>query len=440
MARQGGDNRAFTSPHGRDLLYARLVLEAMCNDTTEAGKRFAKEREDLYLRWHRLIRTIIADHGGDSPFPSIESVDEILDYLEWHRKSHVYPKPRPLTPDEQNCLKWRTEIALEATQEIFINLGRPSQPQDWDGTEGPWSTWEEVSTYLGHWGNEPYHNANPNSKLKQSARRHGIIIEYRKEIASFCARWRLNAWWGAPSVIDDQFVRAQLEPNWDPSTPPLSLYRYDPGPRVAVILTAKLPSRTQEQYEQGRLRSMNRAEATDLHLESGPVHVIRTDFSREEWSEWEKTTDVSCVTVEWNGDRYIPQVESSDSPCTPGEFLVGRCEERLGRALKGKEKREIRSNIRSQMNQSRQTLRDAGWVAVGDRDWEFIARCIAGKLLCPKRPWKSFSTEKPAQGLNNNYHEIQSIRRGCQEFAAMANLILPPGRPGRIAGSFNIDR
>jgi hypothetical protein len=66
MARQGGDNRAFTSPHGRDLLYARLVLEAMCNDTTEAGKRFAKEREDLYLRWHRLIRTIIAAHfvGG----------------------------------------------------------------------------------------------------------------------------------------------------------------------------------------------------------------------------------------------------------------------------------------------------------------------------------------------------------------------------------------
>ena len=41
MARRGGENRAFTSPHGRDLLYARLVLEAMCNDTTEAGKRFA---------------------------------------------------------------------------------------------------------------------------------------------------------------------------------------------------------------------------------------------------------------------------------------------------------------------------------------------------------------------------------------------------------------
>ena len=102
MARRGGDNRAFTSPHGRDLLYARLVLEAMCNDTTEAGKRFAKEREDLYLRWHRLIRTIIADHGGDSPLPSIESVDEVLDYLECHRKSHVYPKPRPLTPVEQN--------------------------------------------------------------------------------------------------------------------------------------------------------------------------------------------------------------------------------------------------------------------------------------------------------------------------------------------------
>ena len=137
MARRGGENRAFTSPHGRDLLYARLVLEAMCNDTTEAGKRFAKEREDLYLRWHRLIRTIIADQGGDSQSPSIESVDEVLDYLEWHRKSHVYPKPRPLTPDEQDCLKWRTEIALEATQEIFINLGRPSQPQDWDCTEAP---------------------------------------------------------------------------------------------------------------------------------------------------------------------------------------------------------------------------------------------------------------------------------------------------------------
>ena len=56
MARQGGDNRAFTSPYGRVLLYARLVLEAMCNDTTEAGKRFAKERQDI--QGHRFTMAV----------------------------------------------------------------------------------------------------------------------------------------------------------------------------------------------------------------------------------------------------------------------------------------------------------------------------------------------------------------------------------------------
>ena len=54
----GGDQRPLIPPEGRDLCYASLVFEALWQDTSPAGRQFAKESEELYLYWRRLVKGI----------------------------------------------------------------------------------------------------------------------------------------------------------------------------------------------------------------------------------------------------------------------------------------------------------------------------------------------------------------------------------------------
>ena len=46
-------------PEGRDLCYGSLVFEALWQDTSPVGRQFAKESEELYLYWRRLVKGIM---------------------------------------------------------------------------------------------------------------------------------------------------------------------------------------------------------------------------------------------------------------------------------------------------------------------------------------------------------------------------------------------
>ena len=61
---RGGDRRPIDRSHGRDLSYAYLLLNAMCEDVSEAGRRFNREREAIFVRWERLLR-VLSNHNGD---------------------------------------------------------------------------------------------------------------------------------------------------------------------------------------------------------------------------------------------------------------------------------------------------------------------------------------------------------------------------------------
>jgi hypothetical protein len=65
---RGGDRRRILRPEGRDLSYASLLMQAMCEDTSEAGIRFNHERERLYQRWERLVRALVHLDGGEVTF------------------------------------------------------------------------------------------------------------------------------------------------------------------------------------------------------------------------------------------------------------------------------------------------------------------------------------------------------------------------------------
>ena len=297
----GGDQRPLIPPEGRDLCYGSLVFEALWQDTSPAGRQFAKESEELYLYWRRLVKGIIASNGGTSPLGTIQDTQRDLELLAYNHRNQGYPRPRTLTDEENACLEGRTDIANGACQEIYLNLGCPSdQPFDWDGSQEPWKTWSESSSFLSRWGNEPAYNANRHVKQKNRHCRK-IIFKYLQEVRDFCNSWRLKAWWAMPAIVQYQFNRAQNESNWDLGIPPLGMYVIDTGEPVSFPVMVRLPGRTEEQFELDKTKALNRVENTILEGSGGPIQVIRTHFSREYWTEWESAVDPACILLDWDG-------------------------------------------------------------------------------------------------------------------------------------------
>ena len=436
MAGRGGDQRELSSPDGRDLLYARLLFDALWCDDSAEGKEFSKDYESLYSRWNRLAVVIVGQN--ESITPVLKDTDRDLDNLEWHYRGHEYPKPRPLTPEEHACLEWRQAIARDACAEIYANLGRPLQrPQDWNGSQEPWRTWEDVCRFLNKWVKEPAYNANRHIKLKRWRRR-PMIVKYRQEVAAFCDRWRLRAWWAVPAIIQHHFFRAEHESFWDPTIPPLSMHVLVPYYPIALPVTVKLPGRTDEQFERDKAATLDHAETTTIQSAGGPIQVVRSHFSLEEHSDWETSNDSSCVRLDWDGRRHLLQSFAPLVQITPGEFMVERCQQRLGRPLKYREARQVRSQVASQLNRYRRILGDAGWFALGDSDREVVAAVVARVLLRPSTSWSELTSLEQIRS-GDRYLEFQNLRRACREFSDSANLTLPKRSPGKSKHSSNIE-
>ena len=220
-----------------------------------------------------MLKGIIAYKGGLIPLSGIEDTDHDLDLLELDHKSDYYPAPTRLTTKEQACWEWRQSIASNASNDIYVNLGRPNQPPDWDGTQEPWSTWETASGFLQKWANEPAYQVNPHVKRKRWRRR-STIAKYRQEVAAFCKRWRLRAWWSVPAIIQDHFFQAQMGLSWDPGLPPLSMCVVDPGPPVSFLITVRLPGRTLRQFKDDRTKAEGLVDSFVLRGTEGPIEVL----------------------------------------------------------------------------------------------------------------------------------------------------------------------
>jgi hypothetical protein len=63
---RGGDRRPIRLAHG-DVALGMTLIAAMLRDRTSAGRRFAKEHEQLFQRWRRLVHARRDAGGGRSP-------------------------------------------------------------------------------------------------------------------------------------------------------------------------------------------------------------------------------------------------------------------------------------------------------------------------------------------------------------------------------------
>ena len=446
MVGLGGDQRALTPPAGRDLHYARVLFEALWSRPSKQGRRFADEYEKLYQRWLRLAKVIIRNNGGITPFGTLGDTDRVLDLLELpDNRNSCYPNPRDLNDEELANLKRRRAISSEALEEIYVDLGRPLDQRDALGCESEsWRIYDDASSFLVRWGNQPAYDANPNIKRKRSRRRE-LIVSYRKEVATFCTRWRLKAWWAVPALVQHHFFRAQGGPTLDSTIPPMSMYALDSGEPAVLSVTVKLPGRTEEQYERDKSKAINLAETTVLQADGGQIRVVRSRFSREERVEWEASIDSSCVLLEWDGCRFLPLgVElptmaktESLTHVTPADYLIDQCQQRLGRPLRYIEKRAVKSQVSRQIRRYRTLLRSEGWSTLGDFDFGLIANTIARLLLNPRLTWLRLSPTNETSIGKHQYRNFQSVQRACNNFAALANLDLPQKRRGRVRGSRN---
>jgi len=449
MVGRGGDQRALTPPDGRDLQYARLLFDALWSRTSKPGRRFAKDHEILYQRWLRLARVIIRNNGGATPFGSLGDTDRVLDLLELpDDRNSCYPSPRDLNDEELASLKWQRAIASEALDDIYVNLGQPlDQREKFGYTSESWNIYNDASTFLLRWGDETAYEANPNIKRKRWRRRE-IIVNYRREVATFCKRWRLNAWWAVPAIIQNHFLRADDDFNWDRTIPPLSMYLLEPNAPVTLPLTVKLPGRTDEEFEIDRARALDLVETTVIQTARGPIRGIRAHLSREERTGWERSNDSSCVLFEWDGHRYLKQTVgkstgSSDfttppRPTTPSDYLIDQCQQRIGRSITYREARSVRSQVSEQTRDYRIKLVSEGWSSLGGGDHNLIAETIARLLLSPNLIWEQLAPVNHLYQGKSSYGDFQSIWRSCRNFARLANLTLPSERAGRIMGKENI--
>lgn len=409
---KGGDHRPIIRPEGRDLHYASLLMQALCDDASEAGIPFNQEREALFLRWQRLIRTLsnYALPGWGEPPPTLEHFDKYFDLLESPRDV-FYPRPRPLTSEELSQYQFRQQAASEAYDDLYIELHPYKEGTDQASNR----IYEEAVSFILGWVNEVCRQANPNVKRRTSKRL--MVKRYRHEVEDFCRRWHLDAWWAAPSIHKSHFMRVEL----DIDAPPLSTYLYmwsEVWPESYQTIVARLPGATDEEFERD-CRALSHAMLEDTAQgDRGVINVTRRP-KRFEMATLEDERGASCVVIDWDGrDRYKSRYDANVY-VTVSKHIIEECEARLDRPLKKREKRELSSQVDDQLTSGRKRYIDAGWEASGHRDVQTQARWVAQRLLDPSRSWAKIT------GADPNELEIYSRMRACHTFAEKASLTLP---------------
>ena len=178
-----------------------LIFHAMTQDTSREGLAFNPELAQLSRRWERLVRSFMTAgvRGWGGPPSELGVIGRYLEQASVGR-SVFYPKPRELAPTEQARLECRQDVVNQTLKQLHQEL-QPHCP----GRDEQTRVWREACTFLHQWINEVWHEANPGRKLRVST--HPMGKKCPKEVASFCKRCHLDAWWAVPSIIQSHFLQ-----------------------------------------------------------------------------------------------------------------------------------------------------------------------------------------------------------------------------------------
>jgi hypothetical protein len=243
-----------------------------------------------------------------------------------------------------------------------------------------------------------------------------MVKKYPKEVASFCKKWYLDAWWAVPSIIQSHFLQPKIGRH-----PPLSMFLAgEVGPVDTFTVIARLPGVRDDEYECDSARfggvMLNQTDTSA----SQPID-IRWRPHRGEMRELESQYEAACVVVDWDGRHHYPSRNDPPRQLTPSEHIIEECQIRMGRQLKKNEERDILRQITPQIDEGRKQFIEAGWYAHGSSDSRTQANWVARRLLDPSLSWATIT------GVDADL--LPGPVRSIQRFAERAILTLPLREP-----------
>jgi hypothetical protein len=353
---KGGDHTRLVTSAGLDLAHADLLLRAMERDKSAAGRKFNEERDLLYSTWLRLIRVLSRYRvPGWYPGPPVE----FTDYSQWMN-------------------------ALQRGIPVWYPRGEAMTQQ------------------------EKHQRLNGGLRIS----RRTLVNQYFNDIKELCLRWRLEAWWAVPALLQSHFFR--LATGTD-----LLMGWYSVGGWVppTYILVAQLPGTSLEDFEIDRRRFSQGRIVQPL-----PGNSFRGEWSiywepdREEMRLIEERYQSACVVIPWNGNNGYSSLTNPEVRVTISEHVIEECELRARRPLKKSEKREVKKQLAPQLRAGRNWFKEQGWIPMPNIDLDKHAQWVAARLLDPSRSWSEITGE--------GADLLHSRLRACYRFAKRAEINL----------------
>jgi hypothetical protein len=205
----GGDRRQAERSGDRKLWLASLLFAALDEDNSPAGRLYSAERLQLFKRYRLLLRCLVAYPvpGEVSLGPAVlQRAEEYLINSSLPR-DHLYPRPVPLREEVRALAAERDRreaacCAAYAARRAEIGHRYFTDPV----VQAELHRLSEAHViYVG----EPFDTA-IRARYRTRRSRHQWPRRYLADVRAFCERWKLNAWWAVPSIIDSHFTRMRL--------------------------------------------------------------------------------------------------------------------------------------------------------------------------------------------------------------------------------------
>ena len=400
---RGGERRQLRPGQDRELEHASLLLAAMFRDDSQRGRQFQQAERALFQSWQRLIEAL-ARHASSSGLSGPFNIPAAARYLELVRFGRHVPYPRP---PEISDLDLREVVARTR-----LRHGNASRDRGAAADVRIVDVIDALCELIEHPTHQP-------AKLRSSRRL--AVRRYIAELETFCAAWRLRAWWAVPAIFSSQLRRV------DPDALPAAADTFDlligeAGTVPSFPIVVRLPGRDEPEYRADRVLA-DAVVQEELDLGPGTSLTVRRRPSRAEMAAMERGADAACVTVDWDGRPTYASRFGPGGDLDIVAYIVDECAARLGRPLTFRETAHVRRQAVPQIEQARAALREAGYHVDSGAPVNHHARWLARRLLDPACGWERLAIMEELAGGPSPHRG--TIRNACLRFAARAGLPSP---------------
>lgn len=437
----GGDRRPLERVGDHELRLAALLFRAIRDDRSRAAKEFEAQRIALGGKYQRLVGALLVypvpglGRGGPSTLFSVETYLQCVAIP----RDTLYPSVPDPALEEAEAVAADIEQRQQTATAIFAQAWADITDcaSQCDPTRIP--GWNELSVELCRYVNAPWTRRFSHCRARRSKRR--WVRQYVDDVRAFCSRWRLDAWWAVPAIIQSHFLDAQVKQmsgGTESFDEVLALFA---GPvtilpefTIAVTLPGLGFQRVESRHAERILSSTRWPVIAD---EAGPnlVHVLVKPTPQDRLA-LERSLGTSFAIIGWNGLPRVQSLKNSGQAVTIRQHVIEVVESRLGRPLTVREERIVRVEADAQIKAFRAEMARSGWRADGPTDHYVHARWTAARLLNPDKSFTTIALEFGPLGVmprpdNDTVPSGQQIANAVRAFAAATGLHLDTARPRR---------